>query len=262
MGGAGMVDGRRLVAADVHASGSWLVGIELASGELWRRRVSGPPRRVIDVLAPLGAGMRLLYEAGPAGFALARAGSEAGIDVAVCAPGSVPRDPGRVKTDRRDAERLLRLWRAGELALVRVPTVPEESFRDLIRAREDARGDLMRHRHRQSRLLMRRELACQLGAVRWTKPWMHWVGGLTLAEPGAQATLADYVTCVLQAPQRRDTLDQAIQDTWPESPFALVIARLRCFRGLDTLSAAGIAAEIGDFERFPTARQLTAYLGI
>jgi transposase len=262
MGGAGVMDGRRLVAADVHAASSWLVGVELATGELWRRRVSGPPRRVLDVLAPLGPGTRLLYEAGPSGFALARAGSEAGIEVAVCAPGSVPRDPGRVKTDRRDAERLLRLWRAGELSLVRVPTVPEESFRDLIRAREDARGDLMRHRHRLSKFLMRRELGCPLPAGRWTKPWMGWVGALQLAEPSAQATLVDYLTCVLQATQRRDALDRAIEDTWPESPFAAVIERLRCFRGLDTLSAAGIAAEVGDFARFPSARQLTAFIGI
>jgi transposase len=263
MGGAGVVDGRRLVAGDVHAGSSWLAGMDLVTGELWRRRVSGPPSRVIDVLAPLGPGTRLLYEAGPTGYALARAGARAGIAVTVCAPGSVPRGPGeRIKTDRRDAERLLRLWRAGELSVVRVPTVAEEAFRDLIRAREDARGDLMRHRHRLSKFLLRREIACPDPARAWTKHWMGWVSALRVDEPAAQAVLLDYLACVQQAVQRRDELDRAIEDSWRQSPFAAEIARLRCFRGLDTLSAAGVCAEVGDFRRFPAPRQVTAFLGI
>src|SRR5215207_608658 len=113
MGGAGVVKGSRMVAADVHAAGSWLAGLELATGEVWSRRVRGAPSRVAEVVAQLGPGARLIYEAGPTGFGLARAGAELGVDVVVCAPGSVPRAAGdRVKTDRRDAERLLRLWRS------------------------------------------------------------------------------------------------------------------------------------------------------
>lgn len=123
-----MVNANRMVAGDVHAAASWLVGLELATGELWRRRVTGPPSRVVEVVAELGPGTRLLYEAGPCGFWLARAGVDRGIGVEVCAPGSIPRAPGdRVKTDRRDAERLLRLWRAGELSMARVPTAVEEA---------------------------------------------------------------------------------------------------------------------------------------
>jgi transposase len=263
MGGAGVMDGRRLVAGDVHAGSSWLVGVELDTGEMWRRRVSGPPSRVVDVLAPLGPGTRLVYEAGPTGYALARAGARAGIEVTVCAPGSVPRGPGeRIKTDRRDAERLLRLWRAGELSVVRVPSPPEEAFRDLIRAREDARGDLMRQRHRLSKFLLRREIACPGAAAAWTRRWMDWVSSLRLDEPAAQAVLLDYVACVQQAVQRRDELDHAIEESWPQSPLAIEIARLRCFRGLDTLSAAGVCVEVGDFRRFPGPRQATAFLGI
>ena len=125
-----MVDGRRLVAADVHAAGSWLVGLELETGELWRRRVSGPPRRVLDVLAPLGAGTRLLYEAGPSGFALARALTAAGIGCVIAAPGTIERPAqDRVKTDRRDAERLVRLLMVDGLHPVRVPSVQEEALR-------------------------------------------------------------------------------------------------------------------------------------
>ncbi len=103
---------------------SWLVGVELETGELWRRRVAGPPSRIPDVLGSRCEGARLVYEAEPTGFGLARAGLERGVDVLICSPGSVPRASGdRVKTDRRDAERLLGSWRAGQLSFVRVPTV-------------------------------------------------------------------------------------------------------------------------------------------
>src|SRR6266498_2373072 len=120
------------------------------------------------------------------------------VEVVVCAPGSVPRAVGdRVKTDRRDAERLLRLWRAGELSLVRVPSPAEESFRDLVRAREDARGDLMRHRHRLSKFLLRRELRPPAGTPgAWSVPWMNWVRRLRFEDAAARATHVDYLAAV------------------------------------------------------------------
>jgi transposase len=257
-----MANGSRMVAADVHAAGSWLAGIELATGEVWSRRVSGPPARVADVVAAMGPGGRLIYEAGPTGFGLARAAAERGIAVAVCSPSSIPRAADKVKTDRRDAERMLRLWRAGELGFVRVPTPAEEAFRDLVRAREDARGDLMRHRHRLSKLLLRRDVYYPGADSRWTVRWMAWVAGLRFGEPAAQATLIDYLAAVQAATQRRSALDHAIEQAWPDSPFAPIIMRLRCFRGIDTLSAAGLAAEIGDFERFARPTRLTGFLGI
>lgn len=258
-----MRNGRRLIAADVHAHASWLVGLELDTGELWRRRVAGPPTRVLDVLGPRCAGAQLVYEAGPTGFELARAGIERGVEVLICTPGSVPKASGdRVKTDRRDAERLLGAWRAGQLSFVRVPSVAEEAFRDLIRAREDARGDLMRHRHRLSKFLLRRELRPAGGEKAWTREWMRWLATLEFDELAARLTFSDYVACVEQAFQRRSLLDAAIERSWPASPFAATIARLRCFRGIDTLSAAGLAAEIGDFERFTKARRLAGFLGI
>lgn len=258
-----MVNGSRMVAADVHASGSWLAGLELTTGELWSRRVRGAPSRVAEVVAQLGSGTRLVYEAGPTGFGLARAGEEQGVDVVVCAPGSVPRAGDRVKTDRRDAERLLRLWRAGELSVVRVPSPAEEAFRDLVRAREDARGDLMRHRHRLSKFLLRREVrppAGMLGA--WSVPWMKWVRQLRFAERAAHATYVDYLAAVEAALQRRGALDLALEETWPQSPFETTIARLRCFRGIDTLSACGVAAEVGAFDRFDHPDRLAGFLGI
>jgi transposase len=264
MGGAGVVNGSRIVAADVHASGAHLAVLDLATGELSHRRVRGAPSRVAEVVAQMGPSAQLVYEAGPTGFGLARAGAQLGIDVVVCAPGSVRRAPGdRVKTDRRDAERLLRLWRAGELSTVRVPSLVEEAFRDLVRAREDARGDLMRHRHRLSKFLLRREIhppAAMLGA--WSVPWMKWVRKLRFEDAAARATHADYLAAVEAALQRRSALDSALEELWPQSPFSATIARLRCFRGIDTLSACGVAAEVGGFERFEKPDRLTGFLGI
>lgn len=257
-----MMDGKRLIAADVHANASWLVGLELDTGELWSRRVAGPPSGILDVLGPRCEGARLVYEAGPTGFGLARAGLARGVEVLICSPGSVPKASGdRVKTDRRDAERLLGAWRAGQLTFVRLPTLAEEAFRDLIRAREDARGDLMRQRHRLSKFLLRRELRCP-SAKAWTREWNRWLGTLEFDELPARLTFGDYVACVEQALQRRSLLDQAIERSWPDSPYAATIARLRCFRGIDTLSAAGLASEIGDFERFGRPRYLAGFLGI
>jgi transposase len=265
MGGAGVVNANRMIAADVHAAGSWLAGVELATGEVWVRRVSGPPSRVAAVVAGMGRGSRLVYEAGPTGFGLARRGVELGIEVGVCAPGSVPRAAGdRVKTDKRDAQWLLGQWRAGSLSLIRVPSIAEESFRDLVRAREDARGDVMRHRHRLSKFLLRRELRApaRVTTGAWSIPWMNWVRGLRFDEAGAQATFVDYLAAVEGALQRRKTLDQALQDGWCDSPWAPTIARLRCFRGIDTLTACGLAAEVGDFARFERPERLSGFLGI
>ena len=119
---------------------------------------------MVGFLASLPGSVRAVYEAGPTGFGLARAAREIGIDVQVVAPGKIPRAAGdRVKTDKRDAERLVRLLAAGELHFAFVPTVADEQFRDLVRAIEDVRGDLMRSRHRLSKMLLRRE-------VRWDGP--------------------------------------------------------------------------------------------
>jgi transposase len=144
------------VGLDVHAHQTHLCALDVRSGEVRRCRVEGPPEGVLPFLEELGEGTVAAYEAGPTGFALARAGKERGLDVRVIAPGLIPRAPAdRVKTDRRDAERLARLLAAGELRFVWVPSIEEEHFRDLIRCRDDLRGDRMRARHRILTLLLR-----------------------------------------------------------------------------------------------------------
>jgi transposase len=204
-----------------------------------------------------------VYEAGPTGYGLARGATERSLDVRVCAPGSIPRAAGdRVKTDRRDAERLARLLLSGGLSFVRVPTPEEESFRDLIRCREAIRSDLMRARHRVTKFLLRRELRWEGSACAWTLAHWHWLEGLELAEPAARVVLGDYICAVRSLEQRREATEREISELWPSSPWAETIARLRCLRGVDTLTALGLCAEAGDLRRFRRPSSLTGYFGI
>jgi len=145
------------VGLDVHARQTHAAVLDVRSGELGVTRLRMAPIEVVSFLDGLGPGIVAVYEAGPTGFGLARAGRERGIDVRVVAPGSIPKGSGdRVKTDRRDAVRLVRLLAAGEPSFAFVPTVADEAFRDLVRCIEDLRGDLMRARHRLSKFLLRR----------------------------------------------------------------------------------------------------------
>lgn len=251
------------VGLDVHANQTHMFALDLASGEFTRRRIEGPPEEALPHLEALGCNLIAVYEAGPTGFGLARTGTERGLDIRIAAPGLIPRAPGdRIKTDRRDAERLARLLAAGELHFVHVPTPADERFRDLLRCREDLRGDLMRSRHRLSKFLMRYSLHYPGPGRNWTKRHHEWLSSLAFDDPAAQATLVDYLAAVASLDQRRGVLEQTIVELVPESSHAELIARLRCFRGIDTLSAAGICAEVGDFGRFAKPKLLAGHLGI
>ena len=251
------------VGLDVHANQTHLFCLDLASGEFIRRRIEGPPLDVLPHLEAIGSDLVAVYEAGPTGFGLARAGAERGLDIRIAAPGLIPRGPtDRVKTDRRDAERLARLLAAGELRFVHLPTPEQERFRDLIRCREDLRGDLMRARHRLAKLLLRHELRYPGPGKNWTKSHLQWLGSLSFADPASAATFTDYLSAIEGLEQRRGHLEATIAGLAAHGPHAETIARLRCFRGIDTLSAAGLCAEVGDFRRFAKPAQLAGYLGI
>jgi transposase len=251
------------VGLDVHAKQTHLFSLDLATGEAIRRRIEGPPGAVLPHLERIGEELIAVYEAGPTGFGLARAAAERGIDLRVAAPGLIPKAPAdRVKTDRRDAERLARLLAAGELRFVHVPTIAEERFRDLLRCREDLRGDLMRARHRLSKLLLRHGLRFPGPGRNWTVAHHCWLERLHFSDLAAQASFVDYLVAVDGLAQRRGVLDRTIGELVPESPYGELIARLRCFRGIDTLSAAGICAEVGDFARFRKPKLLAGHLGI
>ncbi len=258
-----MHNDRTLVGLDVHARATVAAGLDLESGELRFRRINGPPRSVVNYLEELPGPVSAVYEAGPVGYGLAREGAVRGIAVRVCAPGSIPRKPGeRVKTDRRDAERLVRSLLAGELSFVRVPTVEEEQFRDLARCREAVRVDLMRARHRFSKLLLRRELEFPGPGGNWTREYWRWLRSLAFADHPTRTVVGDYMAAVAALEQRRDGLDSQIETVALQSPWAETISKLRCLRGIDTVTAYGICGEVGDFQRFEHPRTLTAYLGI
>src|SRR3954471_22047334 len=162
------------VGLDVHARKTVAGVLDAESGELRSLRAPTLPAETAEWLRRFPVPVRVAYEAGPTGYGLARACAAAGIACTVAAPSKIPRAPAdRVKTDRRDAERLARLLRLGELVAVRVPEPHEEAARDLVRAREDARGDLMRARHRLSKLLLRHELVYERSA--WTLAHDGWL---------------------------------------------------------------------------------------
>ena len=144
-----MPNGMRWVGLDVHAHATTLAVFDDVTGEVITRRVNGRPLEVLDVLHGLPRPVRAVYEAGPTGYGLVRRARAEGIEMVVCSPGSVERQPGdRIKTDKRDAIRLARRYAAGDLRLVWVPSEEHEQLRDLVRCREDLRADLMRARHR------------------------------------------------------------------------------------------------------------------
>jgi transposase len=251
-----------VVGLDVHASQTHAAILDLSTGELRGVRLRMVPGEVVEFLAGLPGPVRAVYEAGPTGFGLARAASSRGIDVRVVAAGKMPRAAGdRVKTDKRDAERLARLLAAGELRFAFVPSVADEQFRDVIRAIEDCRGDLMRARHRLSKMLLRREIRWTGSGSAWTTRHMSWLRGLRFDDLCSRATFIDYLSGVDMLVARRAALLAALEQVIPDSRHAPTIAALRCFRGIDTLSAAGLCAEVGDFKRF-RPKQLSGFLGI
>jgi transposase len=198
----------------------------------------------------------------PRGYGLARELAKRRIECIVAAPSKIPRASGdRVKTDRRDAEHLVRLLLAGKLHAVRVPGDEEEALRDLVRARDAVRMDLMRCRHRLSKLLLRHGIRFDDGRA-WTQRHRDWLATVTLDWPAAQATLLDARGAVDALCHRREQLEREIVAMLPSSPWVVHVARLRCLRGVDTLSAVGLCAEIGDFERFARAEQLMCHVGL
>jgi transposase len=224
--------------------------------------LSGDVNEAAGLCAGLPRPVRATYEAGPTGYGLARELARRGVQCVVAAPSKIPRAAGdRVKTDRRDAEHLVRLLLAGKLHPVRVPGPEEEALRDLVRAREAVRADLMRCRHRLSKLLLRHGIRFDDGQA-WTQRHRDWLAEVALPWSAAQATMLDAQGAIDALAHRRDALDREIVALLPTSPWAGQVARLRCLRGIDTLTAVGLCAEIGDFERFAKAEQLMSYVGL
>lgn len=257
-----MSKARSLVGLDVHATKIVAAVLDGETGQLQCFRMGGESEPAAAFCAGLPGPVRAAYEAGPTGYGLARELAVRGVQCVVAAPSKIPRASGeRVKTDRRDAEHLVRLLLAGKLHPVRVPGGEEEALRDLVRAREAVRVDLMRYRHRLSKLLLRHGIRFEDGRA-WTERHRRWLHGVTLEWPAAQTTLRDIQGAIDVLDHRREQLEREILALLPSSPWQTQAARLRCLRGIDTLTAVGLCAEIGDFERFARAGQLMSYVGL
>jgi transposase len=206
--------------------------------------------------------VQVCYEAGPCGYALQRQIATARVSCQVIAPALVPRKPGeRIKTNRRDARKLAELLRAGLLTEVRPPTLAEEAVRDLCRARDDAREDLQRARHRLGKLLLRRGLHFP-GRKNWTRAHRQWIDRLEWSHSAERVVVEDYLLAIDHLQARLVELDARLAEIAQTAPYREPVGWLRCFRGIDTLTAMLILAELHDFRRFQTPRALMAYLGL
>jgi len=209
---------------DVHARSIEAASVDAASGELTRRRFGGGSGPVVAWLAGLPQPVRACYEAGPTGYGLYRAATSAGLEMQVIAPSKTPRAAGaRVKTDRKDAELLVRLLMAGALTPVTVPSPEAEAARDLARARDQLRGDLMRARHRVSKLLLRHGRVYEGGA--WTRAHGHWLAGQRFELPATELAYLDGLAAVNGLLARREELDRQLGRLAQDEAFWPAVAR-------------------------------------
>src|SRR5579875_3149160 len=220
-------------------------------------------RKLVKKLGPPKQ-LRACYEAGPTGYVVCWQLPQRGVDCAVVAPTLVPTKSGdRVKTDRRDAAKLARCHRAGDLTAVWVPDAEAEALRDLVRAREAAKQDQLRARHRLSKFLLRTGRRPPFAGKAWTLPYMAWVRQVRFERPAQQATLLDYLHEVDHMAARVKRLEQAITEAVKlASPQVQeAVKGLQALRGIAEISAVTIVAELGQISRFDTPRQLMGYSG-
>jgi len=254
------VDGTS-VGLDVHARSVVACGLDGRSGELFERRLTPDYGDVLAWIRTLPPPVVVTYEAGPTGFGLARFLLAEGVQCVVAAPSRLQRPSGdRVKTDARDARHLARLLHLGEVVAVTVPAEQTEAARDLVRARDDVRGDLMSARHRLSKLLLRHGIVYS-GGHAWTGVHDVWLRQQRFSAPGLQIAYDTAYDTMLAAVDRRDRLDTTIAEMAAAGPFTSMVHRLGCLRGVSTLTAFGLAVEIGDWNRL-SGRSIGAYLGL
>jgi transposase len=221
-------------------------------------------RRLVKKLGG-ASGLRVCYEAGPHGYGLYWQLTKLGVHCDVVAPTLVPVKSGdRVKTNRRDAEKLARCYRSGDLTAVWVPDAAHEALRDLVRAREVAKKDQLRARHRLGKFLLRRGLRAAAGVKSWTAQHLLWVKTLRFEQAAQEATFLDYLHEVEHAAERVSRLERAIDQAVESVPAEMqaVIAGLQALRGIRKVSAATIVAEVGPLSRFPRPKQLMGYSGM
>lgn len=262
-----MKDDIRFVGLDVHAETITVAVAEASGGEV--RELGTIPNReesVRKLLKKLGPPktFHCCYEAGPTGYVLYWQLAGMGVPCFVVAPTLVPvRRGDRVKTDRRDAMKLARLFRSGELTPVWVPDQAHEALRDLVRAREAAKRDETRARHRLSKFLLRHGRRPGKKLAAWTVKYLEWVRSVRFEHAAQEATLLDYLAEVDHMAERIVRLERAIDEAIKKVPAQLkaVIDGLQALRGVSKISAVSVVAELGPLSRFDRPRQLMGYSG-
>jgi transposase len=262
-----MGNNTRFVGLDVHAE---TIAVAVAEGRNQVRSlgtIANRPEAVRRLLGKLGrlSELRVCYEAGPTGYALYWQLTQLGVQCEVIAPSLVPSKPGdRIKTDRRDAERLARSYRAGDLTPVWVPDAKHEALRDLVRAREAGKEDQLRAKHRLGKYLLRYGLRPNDDSKAWSAAWWQWVRGLQLPHAEQNTTLVELILEVDHQGQRIERFDGAIDRAVAAAPTQLraIVDALQALRGVAKITAVTLATEFGCFSRFEKARQVMSYTGV
>ena len=257
----------RFVGLDVHAE---TIAVAVADSRGETRSLGIIPNRLESIRRVLGKlgkkeNLRVCYEAGPCGYVLYWQLAELGIACEVIAPTLIPVKAGdRVKTDRRDARRLADCYRVGVLTAVWVPNAEHEALRGLVRAREAAKKDELRARHRLSKFFLLRGRRPPTATKSWSQPYMHWARSLRFEHAANEATYRDYLNEVEHANERIIRLEKEIDKVIEEAPDEIkeLIAALQCLKGIRKISATTIVAELGDITRFGKPTQLMGYSGV
>jgi transposase len=258
-------DVRLWVALDVHKLSIVAATLPAVGGRPEVVRIETTETAIRRLIDRLGGpdGLAVCYEAGPGGYALWRLLRSIGVACDIVAPSLVPVRAGdRVKTDRRDAKKLVGLHRGGLLRYVCPPTPETEGLRDLVRCREDLRCARTAARHRVGKQLLRHGRVFRDGAKAWTLKHRAWVARQRLEDPLAQLALEQMLTHLDGIDRQLNTLDAQLERIAADARWAWQVDRLRAFRGISTLTALGLIAEIGDFARFRHPRELASWLGI
>jgi len=218
--------------------------------------------KALRKLVSRGHPLHIVYEAGPCGFVIWRHLTAQGLHCEVVAPSSIARPSGdRIKTDRRDAMLLAKLARSGDLSVVRVPDGVDEAVRDLVRAREDAVREQRNGRHRLKALLLRNGIP-YTGKTSWTAAHLRWLSKVKLAYAAQQIAFQEYLHSITEAGARIARLEQALRNALPDWGLMPIVQALQAMRGMQLIAAMTLVAELQDFLRFESPRQLMAYLGL
>jgi transposase len=256
------------IGFDVHKSG---ISVAIASGErggevAFIGEIPNTPDNVAKLLKRMvskGRALEFCYEAGPCGYGLYRQIVEAGLSCMVVAPSRIPKASGdKIKTDRRDAQKLAVLHRSGDLVRVWIPDQTHEAMRDLVRARTASMVALSCAKQQLLAFLLRHGRIYEQGRKYWTYRHKEWLAGQDFDDPAQCIVFQDYLETVWAAKERHDTLIKQIEALVPQWSLGPLVEALRCFRGMELVSASTFVASVGDLIRFDTPRQLMAYLGL